>query len=279
MLLNQSSFRLLTSPLRMMPSFILPGETKCGTTTFYRCLNQHPLIVSSDLKEPNNFIEYGGTSIFCKMHYPFLFKKFFVNRKLIAGEGSVEYLSKKRIPAVIHALLPDVKLIIMLRNPITRALSDFKMMKEHGDEPDDFATVVRDALQWLQDARLTRLVEVAQETDNPPLRYLTKGCYINTITPWLDQFPRENILFIRSESFFNDPQEQLGQAFEHLNLPSYQVEKVPHLRKARISLPVDKETLELLADYFRPYNTRLGQLLGDEFTWEKETDELLNTSE
>ncbi|MCI5130090.1 MAG: hypothetical protein D3904_00905 [Candidatus Electrothrix sp. EH2] len=277
-MLNDFSFRLLTSLMRMKPSFILPGETKCGTTTFYRCLNQHPLIISADIKEPNNFIQYGGTSIFCRMHYPFFFRKFF-NRKLIAGEGSVEYLSKRRIPTVIHSLLPDVKLIIMLRNPITRALSDFKMMKEHGDEPDDFATVVRNVFQWLRDTRLTRLVEVAQETDNPPLRYLTKGCYIDTITPWLDRFPRKNILFVRSENFFKDPQEQLDLAFKHLNLPSYQVKNIPHLRKARISLPVDRETIELLADYFQPYNTRLGQLLGDEFTWEKETHELLSTFE
>lgn len=274
-MLNDSSIRLLTSPMRMTPSFILPGETKCGTTTFYRCLNQHPLIVSADTKEPNNFIKYGGSSVFCRMHYPLFFRKILFNRKLIAGEGSVEYLSKKKIPAVIHSLIPDVKLIIMLRNPITRALSDFKMMKEHGDEPDDFATIVKNVVQWLQDCRLTRLVEVARETDNPPLRYLTKGCYIDTLTPWLDEFPRENILFIRSESFFKEPQSQLNLAFKHLGLPAYNVPEVPHLRKARISLPVNRESIELLIDFFGPYNTRLGQLLGDEFTWEQENQELL----
>jgi len=103
--------KLLTSPLRMLPNFIIPGETKCGTTTFFRCLEQHPDIVSPDMKEPNNFIRYGGTSIFCRMHFPLSLRKV-LNPKLITGEASVEYLSKRHTPFAIHSLVPNVKLII-----------------------------------------------------------------------------------------------------------------------------------------------------------------------
>lgn len=275
--MNESAFRLLTSPLRMLPSFIIPGETKCGTTTFYRCVTEHPAVVASDIKEPNNFIRYGGTSIFCKMHYPFLGKRWLHGGGLIAGEASVEYLSKKEVPAAIHTLLPQVKLIILLRNPILRAISDYKMMKDAGREEEDFDTVVPKLVGWLENDSLGRLVSVARAMDAPPLRYLTKGCYVESIKPWMEQFPKENILFIRSETFFKEPQTQLDHAFAHLNLPPYRIGEIPHLRKARITLSMNKKTIELLAAFFQPFNTRLCQLLGEEFSWEQETRELLDS--
>lgn len=268
--------RLLTSPFRMLPSFIIPGETKCGTTTFFRCLEQHPLIVSPDVKEPNNFIRYGGTSIFCRMHYPLILRKL-LNPRLITGEASVEYLSKKHTPHAIHSLLPEVKLIIMLRNPVTRALSDFLMMKDSGREPEDFDSVIRNTVAWLSDGSLERLVKIAASIDLAPLRYVTKGCYVNTVTPWLERFPREHIKIIKSERFFLEPHKVLDVTFDFLGLPRIVVKDVPHHRKARRTVPVRRETVQLLHQFFSPYNQQLRDLLGDEFNWDEETETFLES--
>ena len=195
--------QIIDSPLRMVPDFIIPGETKCGTTTFFRCIEKHPDIASPDMKEPNNFIRYGGTSIFCRMHFPFYFRKL-LSPGMITGEASVEYLSKDHTPFSIYSLVPDVKLIIMLRNPIRRALSDYLMMKDSGREPETFDQVVEKTVSWLTDESLERLVAVARKADDTPLRYLTKGCYSRTIRPWLEMFPRENIRIIKSETFLRN---------------------------------------------------------------------------
>jgi hypothetical protein len=269
-------FKLLTSPFRMLPSFIIPGETKCGTTTFFRCLEQHPHIASPDKKEPNNFIRYGGTSIFCKMHFPLYISKI-LNPKLITGEASVEYLSKRDTPIAIHSLLPNIKLIILLRNPLRRALSDYLMMKDSGSESDTFDSAVRNSIAWLNDDSLRRLVNVATRADDTPLRYITKGCYARTLAPWLKTFPVENIKVIRSETFFLDPQRVLDETFEFLGIDRFTIKDVPHHRKARSSIPVKKETFQILDDYFSPYNEELQRMLGSEFNWVDDTADLLES--
>ncbi len=269
-------FRLLTSPLRMLPSFIIPGETKCGTTTFFRCLERHPLIASPDKKEPNNFIRYGGTSPFCRMHYP-LNLRTILNRRLITGEASVEYLSKNQTAVAIHSLLPDVKLIILLRNPIRRALSDFLMMKDAGREPEDFDSVVKKTIAWLSDESLLRLVDVATSADDTPLRYITKGCYVKTIASWLATFPHHNIKIIKSERFFLEPQNVLNETFDFLGLDHFEVDNVPHHRKARLSVSVRKETVRQLDDFFAPYTQELQKRVGQEFCWNEDTAELLDS--
>jgi len=269
-------FKLLTSPFRMLPSFIIPGETKCGTTTFFRCLEKHPHIASPDKKEPNNFIRYGGTSVFCRMHFPLYINKV-LNPRLITGEGSVEYLSKKDTPTAIYALVPHVKLIVLLRNPIRRALSDFLMMKGAGREPDDFDTVIKKTVLWMKDDSLKRLVNVAQGVDVAPLRYITKGCYAYNLEPWLKTFPRDNIKIIKSERFFLEPQKVLDETFDFLNLDRFTVNDVPHYRKARLKVSVKKETVKILDDFFSPHTKKLQQLEGEIFTWNEDTEELLKS--
>ena len=277
MSLLSERYKLLTSPLRMLPGFIIPGESKCGTTTFFRCLEQHPLIIPPDMKEPNNFIRYGGTSVFCKMHYPFSVMKL-RNHRIIAGEASADYLAHEGTAAAIHSLIPEVKIIILLRNPIRRALSDFMMMKDAGREPEEFNDVIRKTVEWLRDDSLARLVSVAASANETPLRYVTKGCYADSLDAWLKTFPRRNMKFIKSERFFLDPQKVLNETFEFLGIGQFQVEHVPHHRKARRNRQLDTETILLLKDFFAPYSKRLKKLLGDDFCWEEDTADLLKSS-
>ena len=275
---SKSAYRMATSPFRMLPSFIIPGETKCGTTTFYRALTQHPAIAECFIKEPNNFIKYGGTSFFCRMNYPVLFAHILSPGRYISGEASVEYLSKKDVPQAIFSLIPDVKFIVLLRNPVARAISDYAMMKDAGVELEDFDTVVDQSLSWLRDKDLVRLVSVATEMDAPPLRYITKGCYSETLLPWLHVFPRDNFLFIKSENFFATSQEVLNGTFKFLGLPNYTLQQIPHLRKSRRPTPMREATLVKLYEFFQPYNVKLSEIIGAEFNWENESKGLMQSS-
>ena len=257
--------RLVTAPLRMKPSFIIPGETKCGTTTLYRCLERHPMVASCDVKEPENFIHFGGSGLFCRMHYPLR-----LGFRRIAGEASAEYLSKPNVPSSIKALLPDVKLVIMLRDPIRRALSDYNMMREAGRETESFDACIQRVLDWLEVESLARLVDTATKADEAPLRYVTKGCYARTLKPWLQSFSRDRMLFIRSEDFFSEPSDVLDKVRVFLGLGPVDFGEVPQLRKAGIKTEVDVDTLKQLRDFYQPWNKMLAELLGEEFCWKQE---------
>ena len=62
--------RFLTSPLRILPDYVIAGEAKCGTTSLYRYLLQHPSVLPADEKEPNNFRHFGASPLFCRAHFP-----------------------------------------------------------------------------------------------------------------------------------------------------------------------------------------------------------------
>ena len=63
-----SKFRVATGAFRMLPDFVIPGEAKCGTTSLYRYVCRHPWIVEADMKEPESFIQYGASPLFCRAH-------------------------------------------------------------------------------------------------------------------------------------------------------------------------------------------------------------------
>jgi len=260
----------------MLPAFIIPGEAKSGTTSFYRGLVENPRILACDKKEPNNFIEYGGTSFFCRMHYPLIFHGLHKSgQQCITGEASAEYLSRPNVPKAIKTLLPDVKLIFLLRHPIARAVSDYTMMKTHGIETETLQTAMRQSMHWLQDPSLERLVKIATPVNAPPLRYLTKGMYAQNLRPWMEVFSRQNMMFIKSEEFFANPSDILNRAFSFLGLPPYRISQMPHFRKASSYPAFDVHLVKEMQHFFHPRNQVLYAMLGRSMRWEEETESIL----
>lgn len=272
-------FRLLTSPLRVRPDFIIPGEAKCGTTSLYRYMMEHPDVFPADRKEPNNFIQYPQSMVYMKSHYPLMFGKIVrekvFSRKFVTGEASAEYLSRPRVPRHIAALLPDVKLIVLLRNPVTRAHSDYQMLKRRGLIQEPFETIVRRGIEWLSNPGLAPLVEAAAEAEHNPVRYMRKGLYAESVARWLECFPRESFLFLKSESFFDDPQKTLKAVFDFLGLPGHRLREFDVKRKGEYDAPIDPALAEEMAEFFRPHNERLYGLLGEDFGWEREARAML----
>ncbi|MGK7344546.1 MAG: sulfotransferase domain-containing protein [Candidatus Nitrospinota bacterium M3_3B_026] len=272
-------FRLLTSPLRVKPGFIIPGEAKCGTTSLYIYMVDHPDIFPADRKEPNNFIQYPQSMVYLKSHYPPFHRKVFrekiLSRKFVTGEASAEYLSKPRVPRHVAALLPSVKLIVLLRNPVTRAYSDYQMLKGRGVINGPFESVARRNIEWLSDPGLAPLVEAAAEAEHNPARYLRKGLYAESIARWLECFPRESFLFLKSESFFENPQRTLDRVFDFLGLPGHRPREFRVGRRGDYDVPIDPRLAEEMAEFFRPHNERLYELIGEDLGWERELRESL----
>lgn len=265
----RNDWRLASAPLRMLPSFVVAGETKCGTTTLYRFMTRHPGILPADVKEPNNFIEYGASPLFCRQHFP-LRATAMLRRlrepRVITGEASAEYLSKARVPEAVAAVVPDAKLIVMLRDPVRRALSDYQMMKKAGREPEEFAVCMRSGIRWLSDPSLSRLVDIAARADLPPLRYVTKGCYARSLEPWLKLFPRDRFLFLLSEDFFKDPAAVYRQVFRFLGLRDVDVGPVDALRKGEGGA-LDPALESELRAFYAPHNRTLAELTGLDVNW------------
>jgi hypothetical protein len=158
-------------------------------------------------------------------------------------------------------VLPDVKLIVLLRNPVDRAYSQYQMNVKKGYE----ALTFEDALA----AEPQRLCDAESRSD-PHWRYAsytTRGLYAEQLEWWLAEFPREQLLVLKSESFFARPDEGLQQALAFLGLPawspaSYEVHNPGSYHDMR------PETRARLAAQFAPHNRQLYDLLGWNFGWD-----------
>lgn len=183
----------------MLPNFIIAGAGKAGTTSLYYMLDQHPDIFMSSVKEPNFFSFYGrqASSISReeKVVYDHSVKTISDYGKLFAaatpnqtkGEGSQRYFADAYSLEQIGKLIPDVKIILVLRNPTDRAYSLY--------------------LHFKRDGRETRNPKEAFfATEQPTTNlYLKGGFYGKFLQSWLRSFPKQNICVCIYDDFINDP--------------------------------------------------------------------------
>jgi hypothetical protein len=121
--------RLITSPLRLKPNFIIIGAQRCGTTSLYNYLTRHPSILPARVKEVHYFDykSYRGL-LWYKANFPMLthkLKRYIKQKTIITGEASPFYLYHPHAFKRIAQVLPNIKLIVILRNPVDRALSHY----------------------------------------------------------------------------------------------------------------------------------------------------------
>lgn len=272
-----SKIRFLTAPFRVSPDFIIVGEAKCGTTSLYSNLNQLACVLGSDVKEPNNFIEYGGSPLFCKSHYPLLpvyhFKKWRLGR-VSAGEASAEYFSKPNLPETIHQHLPAVKIICLFRDPVKRAYSDWQMLTHAKRENRSFSEVVDHSLQFFNRPDSDLLLSALDHLEYHPLRYLARGIYIRPLRRWMQQFPQDQLLCLSSETFFKDPAKTVQTVGKFLGVDC----ETDHLelaarKKGRYQEPCPPELQTLLREFYRPWNLLLEQETGLRTDWEEAPSE------
>ncbi len=130
----------------MKVNTFIVGAPKTGTTSLYYYLNQHTNVCMSSIKEPNFFSAKEVNSLFYKSkivddinEYHKLFSQ---NKKQIIGEASVSYLFFNEVPNRIYKYNPKAKIIILLRNPIERALSHYLMDFRLGFCSENFEDII-----------------------------------------------------------------------------------------------------------------------------------------
>jgi hypothetical protein len=132
-----------------LPDFIIIGAQRCGTTSLYNYLTQHPLILSALRKEvhyfDNNF--HKGVSWY-QAFFPLISlrngyaKILSIDNSHLTGEATPYYLFHPLTPKRIAGLLPQVKLIVILRNPVDRAYSHFLHATRMGFETLSFKEAI-----------------------------------------------------------------------------------------------------------------------------------------
>jgi len=164
---------------------------------------------------------------------------------------------------------PQVKLIALLRNPVDRAYSHYRHEVRLGVETLSFEDAIEREEKRLRDEMEKMLEDNDYYSFNHEhYSYLSRGIYVDQLKTWTKNFPKEQILILKSEEFFNNPSTIFKQVLEFLNLPSWELKEyrkynIGYYARARMNVPIRKR----LIDYFELHNQRLYEYLGVDFGW------------
>jgi len=272
-----------------LPDFVVVGGKKCGTTFFYHLLSRHPHVQPAAAKELHFFNAHfdEGTEWYRRC-FPQPGRK--EGRKTITGEATPEYLSYSRVPERMAELIPQARLIALLRNPVDRAYSDYQMVARKGRESRTFEEAV--GLEGAEGGGRKKAPlpgegggEAPERRDRTGARrrrckHLSKSIYVDHLRRWSEYFPKEQMLVLKSEDFFERPVETIKLALDFLDLPEWEPEAVEFrnkraedkyardkLNKGDYGQRMDPATRRRLEEYFEPHNQRLYDYLGVDFKW------------
>jgi hypothetical protein len=242
-----------------LPSFLIGGAPRSGTTWFAAGLDLHPDIwmVKPFRPEPKFFLVdetyargLDAYSRACFAHAPDV---------TALGEKSTNYLESAAAAQRIADDLPNVRMLFVLRDPVTRAISNYRWSVMNGMEHADFETALR-----LEDERERRLRPELRYAR--PHAYFSRGCYADHLAPYFARLPSSQILCLRYEDLVTDPEPAFAAVHrflgvEHRDSPIPSLDVVNESSDFRVS----DETVERLRVSYEPHNQRLGHLLGPSF--------------
>lgn len=274
----------------LKPEFFIIGERKCGTSSLYRYLIAHPNVLPCKQKEPQFFtknpwyiwwnlksyyalfpsqdsldnitISWPELDVDGTLYQELLEFTRDANQTYITGEASANTFAQAQ-PRVIKYFLPEIKLILMLRNPVDRAFSHYRMLQRFAKEGRNVGK--------LKTFSIDAHREMEMLIKGKKGRIIGPGIYVHRLKNWMEIFGRENIFIIRTEDFDKPKKSKkiMRKLCVFLNLPEWDF--LPVLQKrynqaAKKEMPTDIR--EQLQWFYKPYNLALEDLLGRKMKWD-----------
>jgi hypothetical protein len=234
-----------------LPSFLVIGAQKGGTTSLYEYLLGSPDVRPARRKEIHFFetdAQWAKGSNWYRTHFDFL------RANEITGEATPSLLLDPRAPARCHETVPECRLIVLLREPVARAESHYWHNVRRGREPLTFAEAVEREPDRLAAAPL-------MSGDHKSWSYLARGRYAEQLARWLERFPREQLLVLESERFFRDPAAVVREVAAWLGVDAPPTDGLEPANAGSYE-PMDPALRARLEDHFRDPNAALAELLG-----------------
>lgn len=244
----------------ILPTFIIGGAARSGTTFLARALAERPDVFVAELRpEPKFFLvddEFErGLSYYSRRYFADAAEFF------IRGEKSTNYLESARAADRIAEALPEVKLVFMLRDPADRAFSNYLWSVQNGLEDLSFADAI--------DAEETRERKVPDDQRfSRPFAYISRGMYAEHLSRYLERFQRQRVLIVIYEEFMADPALGVSRVLEFLgaDLTDPVVPPAERVNASRNEAhsEIDPAFEAMLRSIFAEPNRRLEELLGRE---------------
>jgi len=285
--------RLLRGLLGTTPEYRIIVVTKGGTSTLHDMLLKSQQVMEAYRKElhyfnsgafpPGTVMPFGMTmsKLWYRGFFPNFIYKRFVSQwrgcKMVAGEATPNYLYDGHAPSRIKTMLPNVKLVVILRNPVDRAYSEYQMNLRTKDESMTFEDRICQSMR-------------------AGYGIVDHGHYANHLKRWFEHFDRERLLILTTDELKADRQAIIAKMTDFLGIERFDIEHkdgVHHnkhrgnvhqdktakngviwnagtgVMNAGVYQPMDPGTRKMLVDHYRLHNERLRTLLKRDFDWDR----------
>ncbi len=242
-----------------LPDFVIIGANKAGTTSLANYLTQHPEIRISTVKEPMFFssepsrISAGLKNATLATPYfsltlPEYSSQFEPHSDEVKwfGEASTSYLANPRFSSILlKKIVPDVKIIAMLREPTSRAISAYRMCYGNGIETRTF------------EETLASLDKQSKINDRHGVReYVRNGLYGQLLGPYINTFEQTSLLFLKYDDFLENPQGELEKILRFIGAAPYTFDmEVWHNTEAdhaKTPIEILESSKNKLREFFQP---------------------------
>jgi len=274
-----------TSKRTHPPDFIVIGFWKCGTTSFYSYLSQNPKILPALTKELRYFSRFSTQQGYGTPADYFAYFPPINDSNYLTGESTQGYVIQPGLARHLQDWFPKLKIFILLRNPIDRAISNFYMVYSRIHPM--YQSILSNIRQLDLD-RIDQIIELNQQdrkcyagfaeyqkemwkrsTEPTALlaRNLGTSQYMRHLPQWFEHFPREQIQIIRSEDLFQNTAATMQKAYNFLEIENHLMPVYKNVNSRRYD-PIHPDLRQQLSEYFRPWNQQLEDFLGRSMRWD-----------
>lgn len=254
-----------------LPTLVIAGAQKCGTSTLHRLLRSHPQVSMSVPKEVHFFDRHWdrGLDWYSARFTP-------MPEHAHAGESTPIYLYSSTARERMMQTLPDAKVVVALRDPVKRAYSHYWHSKRLDN---DEAASFEEALD-LEPSRL----EARRGLSKARYSYLDRGHYIDQLLALEKTYGPDQLQIILLEDLIADRVTCLERLFGFLDISTEPASTIKEQWKNRYRIgagesesakpvaypPMTPETRKRLVEHYQPYNDRLAEWLGRDLSdWNK----------
>uniref|UniRef100_A0A1A9W1W4 Rapamycin-insensitive companion of mTOR n=1 Tax=Glossina brevipalpis TaxID=37001 RepID=A0A1A9W1W4_9MUSC len=269
-----AKYRLLrqpgSRPSRHLPDTLIIGVKKSGTRALLEFIRLHPDVRAAGCEVHFFDRHYQRGLHWYRHHMPYTIEG------QITMEKTPSYFVTKEVPHRVHKMNASTKLLVVVRDPVTRAISDYTQ-----------AASKKSDMKRFEELAFVNGSYAVVDTNWGPVKI---GVYARFLEKWLEYFPLSQLLFISGERLIMDPAYEIGRVQDFLGLKRVVTEKhfyfnatkgfpcllksearsTPHClgkTKGRNHPHIDLAAIERLREFYRPFNNRFYQMTGINFAW------------
>lgn len=269
------------------PDFIIAGAQKSGTSSLYHYLSLHPNLLASTPKEVRYFDRDDNFQKGKEWYHRSFINLNSYKKNYLCFEATPEYLYRSFAAKRMYQEYPDLKIIIILREPVKRAYSAWNMNRDfkegniprvlllkngyiHDRQHNLFKELYAgDHFPSFEEAIDSELLKIENNSELEEPAFLRRGIYLPQIKRYHDLFGHENVLILGFKDLLQNKEKTLNKVLKFLGLEesdwSFLKDEIKNARNYTEKMSAEME--EKLISFYKPHNKELFNYLGTNINW------------